>query len=122
MLYHITKAGENEIIIIQNIYKASSLANGSARAIYSARRYIKRGGCIKRGISPLPCAWQIITTGVAGGLLCPYKGLLPAVHLVHVESLPLALLSQLTLKRLFTSFYLFVFSPVNGSIYSLRLI
>lgn len=65
---------------------------------------------------------QIITTGVAGGLLCPCKGLLPAVHLVHVESLPLALLSQLTLKRLFTSFYLFVFSPVNGSIYSFRLI
>ena len=64
----------------------------------------------------------IITTGVAGGLLCPCKGLLPAVHLVHVESLPLALLSQLTLKRLFTSFYLFVFSPVNGPIYSFRLI
>ena len=64
----------------------------------------------------------IITTGVAGGLLCPCKGLLPAVHLVHAESLPLALLSQLTLKRLFTSFYLFVFSPVNGSIYSFRLI
>ena len=52
MLYHITKADENEIIIIQNIYKVSSLANGSARAIY------KRGGCIMRGMSPFPCVWH----------------------------------------------------------------
>ena len=64
----------------------------------------------------------IITTSLAGGLLCPYKGLLPAMHLVHIECPTAALLSQLTLKRLFFVFYLLFFFPVKGSIYSFKLI
>ena len=45
----------------------------------------------------------IRTTGLAGGLFCPYKGLLPAA-LSCSEFLPLATIPQLALKRLFLYF------------------
>ena len=65
----------------------------------------------------------IITTGLAGSLFWPYKGLLPACVSRRVEN---------SSNRTFftgepkgsSSFrsYFFTFSPVNGSIYSLMLI
>ena len=64
----------------------------------------------------------IITTSLAGGLHCPYKGLLPAVHLVHTENLTSALLSPRALKRPFFYLIYFIFFPLNGSIYSFMLI
>jgi len=42
-----------------------------------------------------------MTTGLAGGLLCPYKGLFPACARKAPEGLPTALLSQASPKGLF---------------------
>ena len=57
----------------------------------------------------------IITTGLAGGLFCPYKGLLPATSQDVLNYSPSAHLFLQALKG-----HLFFF-PVNGSIYSFRL-
>ena len=56
----------------------------------------------------------IITTGLAGGLYCPYKGLLPATSQDVLNYSPTAHPFLQALKG-----YLF---PVNGSIYSFKLI
>ena len=65
----------------------------------------------------------IMTTGLAGGLLCPYKGLLLALSLkTRRNSSPAA--TSFTCQALKGLFYLLCFtgSPVNGSIYSFKVI
>jgi hypothetical protein len=63
------------------------------------------------------------TTGLAGGLLTPYKGLLPALESKDsLKSSPAA--TSFTQGSPMRSSYFFCFtgSPVNGSIYSLSVI
>ena len=66
---------------------------------------------------------QISTTGLAGGLLCPYKGLLPALESKDSsKSSPAA--TSFICQALKGLYYLLCFtgSPVNGSIYSFNVI
>ena len=66
---------------------------------------------------------RIRTTGLAGGLLTPYKGLLPALESKDSsKGSPAA--TSFTCPTLKGSSYLLCFtsSPVNGSIYSLSVI
>ncbi len=69
----------------------------------------------KVGSKALAAIFKIIITSLAGGLLCPYKGLLPAASQDTLNVLPTAKPFLPALKG-----YLFFF-PVNGSIYSFKL-
>ena len=61
---------------------------------------------------------QVTTSGKAGGLNKPWKGILQATPLKGLRKvLPTALLLRATPKGVFNLAY-FVLLPVNGSIYS----
>ena len=71
---------------------------------------------INGGRSPHPI---IMTTGSAGGLFCPYKGLFLAATEVALKRFANRIfVFSLTLKRFFYLLFCTV-SPVNGSMYSL---
>ena len=84
---------------------------------YNANRYLCKG-CdnLKTNKRIRRKRVAIMTTGSAGGLYCPYKGLLPATSQDVLNYSPIAHPFLQALKG-----YLFFF-PVNGSIYSFKLI